>query len=207
MSSSNQNYQINLPVLHHCDERCQYEYLFGFLPANNPKYIDGKCDQNNRVIDDCSPKITDCLGEQMWQDFDEKGAFIKHDEVVITDKDIKVSFDYPLKQKFLFDFHSDQGFTRKQLVELIANTYKNIYEEEERTANEYEYTYKNEADEACICTSKVIPIDIRVQMGSLMNRNRTDGKYGIWGHDIEDLWLEGISYNPQTMIVSLSIGS
>lgn len=121
----------------------------------------------------------------------EEGEFVKHDEVVIKDEDIKIVFDYPLNGEFLFDFHSDNGFQRKQLVELIAQTYQKIYDEENATIQE----------------QQVIPIETRIEKGGLMNRNQTDGKYGIWGHDIGDLWLEGIEYNPDTKTVCLSIGS
>src|SRR5439155_1372590 len=115
----------------------------------------------------------------------------KHDEIVILDNRIKIAFSYPLNDEFFFDFYSDGGFKRKQLVELIAQTYKKIYQEEDETIKE----------------QKVIPVETRMEKGGLLNRNQSDGTYGIWGHDIGDLWLEGIEYDPKTQTVSLSIGS
>jgi hypothetical protein len=50
--------------------------------------------------------------------------------------------------------------------------YHEIYKEEERTAN-----------------TKTIPLNKRE---GLVNRNKTDGKYGVWGHDISDLDLSSI---------------
>ncbi|MNL30171.1 hypothetical protein D3C87_1518920 [compost metagenome] len=47
-----------------------------------------------------------------------------------------------------------------------------MYEEEEATA-----------------TKKTIPPEKRIGM---YNRNETNGKYGIWGHDIADLVLSEI---------------
>lgn len=41
-------------------------------------------------------------------------------------------------------------------------------------------------------TGKVIPINER---GIILNRNLTDGKYGIYGHDFEDLFLHGFWYD------------
>jgi hypothetical protein len=44
-------------------------------------------------------------------------------------------------------------------------------------------------------------------MKGLLNRERTYGPYGIKNHDIENLYLEGIYYEPKTGRVTLSVGS
>ncbi|MES2849907.1 MAG: hypothetical protein V4685_12675 [Bacteroidota bacterium] len=67
---------------------------------------------------------------------------------------------------------SQNGFTRKQLLQEISDNYYKLYEEEEKSA-----------------TIKTIPIEKRTTM---YNRNQTNGKYGIWGHDIADLVLSEI---------------
>jgi hypothetical protein len=41
----------------------------------------------------------------------------------------------------------------------------------------------------------------------LYNRRKSDGPYGIWGHYLEELFLEFIRYNPKSKIVNLDIGS
>ncbi|WP_300027237.1 hypothetical protein [uncultured Maribacter sp.] len=64
------------------------------------------------------------------------------------------------------------GFTRKELAQKISIEYNRIYEEEEDSAN-----------------TKTTPLEKRQ---GLINRNKTDGKYGIWGHDIDDLDLSAI---------------
>jgi len=186
-----ESYEIELPTKHVCGERCQYVYVFGFPCGKNPQYIDGKCDKQGTVQDHSSPPIRACFDPEIWAHLHDTGEFIKHDEVVITDSDIKICFNYPLSHPVEFDFHSDLGFQRKQLVDLIAQTYKKIYDEEEATIEE----------------QKVVPLETRIENGGLINRNATDGKYGIWGHDMGDLWLEGIQYDPETHTVSLSIGS
>ena len=48
---------------------------------------------------------------------------------------------------------------------------------------------------------------MRLQQGGCLNRNQTNGIYGIWGHDIGDLVIECITYCPETKIVSMSIES
>lgn len=52
---------------------------------------------------------------------------------------------------------------------------------------------------------KVLPLELRRKQGGLLNRHATNGKYGIWGHDIGDLVIEGITYRNGTLY--LSIGS
>jgi hypothetical protein len=91
------------------------------------------------------------------------------DEIVIKDTEIKIIIDYPLTNQYEFSLSSAKGFTRQQLLLEISNHYYKIYEEEEKTA-----------------TVKTIPITKRTTM---YNRNQTNGKYGIWGHDIADLVL------------------
>lgn len=110
------------------------------------------------------------------------------DEIVIAENNIAVCFDYPFKDSFYFNFTADtpMGFTRKHLAKCIIQQYMDMYAEEEQTLNEKE----------------VIPIEER---GSLLNRNETDGKYGIWGHDLGDLSLNYI-YNVEG-VYHLSIDS
>lgn len=72
----------------------------------------------------------------------------------------------------------------------VAKAYQRIYKQEEASAN-----------------VKTIPADERV---GLINRNETDGNYGIWGHDLCDLWFESVGIyedNKGNIIIRLSIGS
>jgi len=70
-----------------------------------------------------------------------------------------------------FELTSPTGFTRTQLISEISKQYYKVYQEEESTA-----------------TVKTIPLKQR----KIYNRNITDGKYEIWGHDIGDLVLDEI---------------
>ena len=67
-----------------------------------------------------------------------------------------------------------QGFTRAELVRAICEEYANVYDAEEGTA--------------AITT---VPRD---QRGDLGGRNRTDGAYGIWGYDLQDLVLTAVRW-------------
>lgn len=50
----------------------------------------------------------------------------------------------------------------------------------------------------------VIPLELR---GSILNRNTTDGVFGIFGHDLEDLFIDHMYYNRLEKLLTLCIGS
>lgn len=66
------------------------------------------------------------------------------------------------------------GFTRAELVRAACEEYANVYEAEEATAH-----------------TKPVPRDERT---TVKTRNRTDGVYGIYGHDLEDLVLTAMRW-------------
>ena len=101
----------------------------------------------------------------------ELSKLMKKDEVVIPDAAITVIIDYPLTNEYRVKLSSKHGFTRAQLVEAISIEYHKVFKEEEATA-----------------TIKTIPVEQRKKVA---NRNQTNGKYGVWGHDITDLVLAG----------------
>lgn len=51
---------------------------------------------------------------------------------------------------------------------------------------------------------KVLPVSMR---RGLINRPETNGIYGIWGHDIGDLVIEGMYYDKESKKFTMSIGS
>ena len=99
---------------------------------------------------------------------------INADELVLEYSQVLLRIDYPLNTPYemFIVSQSPKGFTRKELVELICYSYKQVYKEEEKTTK-----------------TKIIPIEERK---TLLNRNETNGKYGICCHDIEDLDLSSI---------------
>ncbi len=76
------------------------------------------------------------------------------------------------RYEFVISSTNKAGFGREELIVEISNRYHRIYREEEESS-----------------TTKTIPIEERE---TLLNRNKTNGIYGIWGHDIEDLDLSRI---------------
>jgi len=83
----------------------------------------------------------------------------------------------------MFDYENKGGFTRIDLFRCIYEGYKKIYDEEEQEVGDLGI-YEN-----------------------LYNRKESDGKYGIWGHYLDDLFLEGVFYNLDLNLVTLFIGS
>lgn len=95
------------------------------------------------------------------------------DELVIPWPKVRLVIDYPVRSPVIFELTTpNNGFTRKQIILAISQKFHQMYAEEEKTAR-----------------TKTTPMDKRQ---SLINRNETDGKYGIWGHDLADLQLSTI---------------
>lgn len=96
------------------------------------------------------------------------------DEIIIDSQNAILIIDYPIKNPVEINIKSktQTGFSRKELVEIISREYNRIYKEE---------------DESSAVTT--IP---KAERQSVLNRNTTAGKYGIWGHDLDDLDLSAI---------------
>jgi hypothetical protein len=103
-------------------------------------------------------------------DHDKALAHLRNpEEIVIPFEHAELVIDYPLTTpaKIELDSPIAVGFTRAELIKQVVEAYQHVYEAEEETA-----------------VTKTIPVEER---GPRLNRNRTDGVYGIWGHDLVDL--------------------
>ncbi len=103
--------------------------------------------------------------------------------LLIKEETFTILFNYPLKNPVTFKYTNSGGFTRLDLFRCVHEGYKKIYETEENDVGETE-TYDN-----------------------LYNRKKSQGTYGIWGHYITDLRIEGIAYDPETKLAELLMGS
>lgn len=128
-------------------------------------------------------------GIQPWVNIEkseiELPNLINKDEVVITEEKITVIIDYPLTNIYKFDLISEKGFSKELLVQEITKEYQKLYKEEEKTA-----------------TIKTVPMKER----TMYNRNQTNGKYGIWGHDLADLALSSIQVYKENGNLILTLG-
>lgn len=189
---------INIPLQrqHTCSDRCAMHYFYtgiGAIPmGKNESYNEetGKCEKSGEIVDGY-PSISSYLDDK--EDFN----MANRNEVVIPQPKAMVFFRYPLKELVTFEvLGTEEGITREVLVDFVCNTYQRIYDEE-----------------AAGATTPVLSAEERMKAMEargkpmLMNRQTSDGPYGIYGHDLDDLYLEGISYHPETGRVELSIGS
>jgi hypothetical protein len=91
----------------------------------------------------------------------------KPNEVIIPEGIYSLVIDYPLNKPFQRTIKVKRGgMTRRKFVNLVARLYKLIYRQEDR--------------------------DTKVPTGNipgLWNRSTSNGRYGIWGHHIDDLIL------------------
>ncbi|MCJ8292103.1 MAG: hypothetical protein HRT58_19660 [Crocinitomicaceae bacterium] len=105
---------------------------------------------------------------------EEVDMLIGKNDLVLSSNSVLIIIDYPVNEPFEIEIKSDgtEGFTRSELILKISEEYKRIYKEEEESAS-----------------IKTIPTEDR---NRVVNRNETNGKYGIWGHDLIDLDLAAI---------------
>ena len=135
----------------------------------------------NLSVDACITTLLEVSKDSasdLIQGFTENGPFKYFEESFNG----KFNITYPLN--VIVEEKVENIYTIGELLWEIAQTYKKIYEEELTTTT----------------------IEVGQMSENLINRNQTDGKYGIWGHDIGDLVFEGISiYDNGT--VDIFIGS
>ncbi len=98
----------------------------------------------------------------------------KANSIVVASNVLHIVVDYPVAGEWEFKVVSadPKGFTNADLARQISRVYHAMYDEEERTS-----------------IIKVVPMEQRKR---LINRNKTNGKFGIWGHDIGDLVLHTV---------------
>ena len=92
------------------------------------------------------------------------------DEIVIPMNEIRVEYTYPLSKRTVMFFNADNetGFTRAELARKVCEGYQKIYQiEEEAVGNPG-------------------------NLPGMLNRATSEGPYGIWGHDIQDLVLHTV---------------
>lgn len=97
------------------------------------------------------------------------------DEVVIPHQYANLVLTFPLSTPATLAIAAPipYGFTRAELVRAICHEYETVYDIEEATAH-----------------IKPLPPELRDKVG----RNRTDGLYGIWGHDLGELVVTAVHW-------------
>ncbi len=124
----------------------------------------------------CDPGMLEFLDDE------EKAEYQNTGPLGLVAGEYTFTYDYPLSTTASFKHDLTPETTALQILALGAQDYKNIYETENADTT---------------IAPGCIP--------GMLNRNSTDGRYGIWGHDLGDLAFEGINIDGQS--VSFYIGS
>ena|ERR1700722_1156714 len=116
----------------------------------------------------------------MLSEFPWKGDF----KSLPANQTYKMEITYPLHHPATVKVKTGKsGMGLIGLLNTIGKTYGKIYQEEEEAAG------------------------VPEQSETMYNRRTTDGPHGIWGHDIGDLVIEGITIDHQSKKIGLFIGS
>jgi hypothetical protein len=180
--SRSKSVRILFPMIHKCSDRCIYDFCFGIPIRKKPR--DAVCNLSYKIIRHSGIPFPIIPDASIWVP---TGEFIKPNEIVIGDPLVSLVIDFPIETPHVVRLDSHNGFTRRQLIQLIYQNYERIYSEESETS-----------------TIRVTPIEQRV---SLLNRENTDGRYRIFGYDLNQLWLESIIYDPIRKTIHLEIGT
>ena len=151
-----------------------------FTPAQHTFNVRYPDPENPKKHYDFPPQLVS------YQDFASGNLKLVGPDKLVTDrKEITIKFVYPLTRPTAQTFNNRNGFTYTSFWKSVYDGYAKIYAEEH-------------LDE---------PVDEAKQAASnLINRVRTNGRYGIWGHIIEDLCLETFT-EEEPGVFSLGIGS
>lgn len=102
-------------------------------------------------------------------------------------------YRYPLSQPAEFKHTLPPQMGLEEFLVLAKEDYQRIYKEEDETTT--------------VPAKNSQTVNIGGKTLELMNRTRTTGKHGIWGHVIGDLYFERVYVDIDNRIVHFDIGS
>lgn len=116
-----------------------------------------------------------------------KFIFSNGDSLVEGTK-LRAVIDYPVSTEV--EFEVELAYFVNDMIGAICKKYNEIYKEEDETS-----------------TIEAAPIGKCPSGIYLMNRKRTNGKYRIWGHVIEDLYLTSLELDTDNKVLILGVES
>lgn len=165
-----------------CGEETCAEYGDGEYRINGVKIPDELWKRKMELLDKIYADVKMCYPADL-----EESLQIAKDHNKKLDKPIpkgaRMYYDYPLSFVVIGEIQRDI-YDTSDIVLAFCQGYQEIYRLEE---------------DSC----KVQP----AHLPGMMNRNMTDGCFGIWGHDLGDLVLEGIVFHNSGKDITFSIGS
>ena len=130
------------------------------------------------------------VADDPWDEFhhdeypDMVKKYPKNEIILPADKVYTLVIDYPLNKPFKGTFKtSSRGMTRQEFADLAAKTYQMIYKIED----DMEGPTPN------------IP--------GMLNRQTSDGPFGIWGHSIDGLTIHTLYVDELNRVIELGVDS
>jgi hypothetical protein len=127
------------------------------------KYTDGWGKENERFLVKSIPHEIN------------ENTIIDGDDIIVSDDELHIVLDYPLKHTVDRIFVKKNGFTKKDVLIAIFRAYVEIYDEEEGFVKSVRIS------------------DVKPHC-NLMTRMTEPGRHGIWGHSLTDLIIVGFAY-------------
>ncbi len=108
---------------------------------------------------------------------DDISSLTNGNEIVIPMREINIEYNYPLSHivRIPMKSKSPKGFTRAELAKKISEGYHRIYREEEQD----------------------VPNPGHIT--GMFNRKSSNGRHGIWGHDLGNLVLHRVEQRKENL--------
>lgn len=98
---------------------------------DNLDYIDGKCKEYNDIL----PTFIHINSFNISEPYGHKGKLFNPDLIVIPDNEFSIKITFPLTTPANINIKTEKNFTLKEIIWLIKDIYKKIYNDEENTSD------------------------------------------------------------------------
>jgi hypothetical protein len=138
-------------------------------------------EKNKKIHIDCNLSVVGFLLNK--EKPNEYTTFPKPGALNLEPGEYEFQYDYPLSTTAKFKHKLTPKTSGRNILRYAARDYKKIYDIEDGKAGDPGY------------------------IKGMLNRNESDGPFGIWGHYMGDLFFEGIHIDPAKKIVRFFMGS
>ena len=132
---------------------------------------------------DCNYHVASFCREDVGEDVGEEECYLVDDSPLGLEGDYTFLYSYPLRSKAWFGHVITASTSAVDILLLAKADYETIYA----------------AEDAAVGPTDNIP--------GMLNRQQSEGPYGIWGHCLSDLYFEEIDIDTEKKTISFCIGS